>query len=392
MAVPTTTTVPAALLSKFFFFITSGKSLNKVGRRRQRRRKAMEYFKCFVAAIKGSGGSVHETQPSFLHPSEVIRQLAYASRNYNVARKVRIQISKENDYIFTVGQYIVPASHTESKEDIVVRLDPRSCKKNTPDLYVEVFDFESRPFETPSTPVGGRPFSSTMTVEVVARDCILVAEDLVKKGMRPALLDMASKTSPGGGYKNGAGAQEENLFRRSNCAVYLDNVSPGRKWSYPVPDCGGFFVPNVTIIRGTEEEGYPLLEKPFLVDVICVAALLKPNTTKDPRTGHLRLCMAEEEITMEKIHAIFRIAIEKGITELVLSAFGCGAFCNPPEHVALLFRKAIIEYWGFFNKIIFAILDDHNTMKAHNEEGNILPFVTILSLNSYDEYLKADSG
>ncbi|CAF4655613.1 unnamed protein product, partial [Rotaria magnacalcarata] len=59
------------------------------------------------------------------------------------------------------------------------------------------------------------PFPFT-TVEVVNNDCLLVYEKLAAAKSRPVLLNMANATTPGGGYRQGAGAQEENLFRRSN--------------------------------------------------------------------------------------------------------------------------------------------------------------------------------
>ena len=42
---------------------------------------------------------------------------------------------------------------------------------------------------------------------------------------------------------------------------------------------------------------------------------------------------------------------------LVLGAFGCGAFNNPPELVADVFRELLLEkgYFRFFRKIVFAI-------------------------------------
>ncbi|CAF3858744.1 unnamed protein product, partial [Rotaria sp. Silwood1] len=55
-------------------------------------------------------------------------------------------------------------------------------------------------------------------------------------------------------------------------------------------------------------------------------------------------------------------------------ALGCGAFRNPPEHVAKIFRSVIEQYAGFFQTIIFAILDDHNTGQQHNPEGNFKSF------------------
>ncbi|CAF4655711.1 unnamed protein product, partial [Rotaria magnacalcarata] len=59
---------------------------------------------------------------------------------------------------------------------------------------------------------------------------------------------------------------------------------------------------------------------------------------------------------------------------LILSALGCGAFRNPPDHIAKLFRSVIEQYAGFFQTIIFAIIDDHNSGQRHNPEGNFKSF------------------
>jgi len=42
-----------------------------------------------------------------------------------------------------------------------------------------------------------------------------------------------------------------------------------------------------------------------------------------------------------------------------LGALGCGAFRNPPQHIACLFRNVLkeSEFQGVFNHIVFAVLD-----------------------------------
>ena len=42
-----------------------------------------------------------------------------------------------------------------------------------------------------------------------------------------------------------------------------------------------------------------------------------------------------------KVRLLLCAAARQGCTAVVLSAFGCGAFGNPPVEVALLFRKAL---------------------------------------------------
>jgi len=61
----------------------------------------------------------------------------------------------------------------------------------------------------------------------------------------------------------------------------------------------------------------------------------------------------------------------------VLGAFGCGAFANPPKHVAEIFRKVIKEFDGYFAEIVFAILDDANGAKL-SVAGNFSVFAETL--------------
>lgn len=54
---------------------------------------------------------------------------------------------------------------------------------------------------------------------------------------------------------------------------------------------------------------------------------------------------------------IFEVARENQVEILILGAFGCGAFKNPPEVVAEAFQQVIVEqnYLREFKHIVFAI-------------------------------------
>jgi uncharacterized protein (TIGR02452 family) len=63
-------------------------------------------------------------------------------------------------------------------------------------------------------------------IRVVESDCLDVALVLKNKfQLNPVVLNMADEKIPGGGYKYGAGAQEEGIHRRSNLFQHLDVFS-----------------------------------------------------------------------------------------------------------------------------------------------------------------------
>lgn len=116
----------------------------------------------------------------------------------------------------------------------------------------------------------------------------------------------------------------------------------------------------------------------------------------------------DKELTRQKIRAILNIGIDngtflpkknewinsvliknyshskkkKGHDAIVLSAFGCGAFRNPPGTMAKLFYEIITnEFAGgkvglpkTYRHIGFAIFDDESVWKRKGGEGNVTPF------------------
>jgi uncharacterized protein (TIGR02452 family) len=241
-----------------------------------------------------------------------------------------------------------------------------------------------------------RRFSEPAKIVVREVDCIEGALHLkLDKGCNVCVLNMANATRPGGGYKTGAGAQEENLHRRSNLYQHLDDPNkefPEKTWSYPIPEFGAIYSPDVAFFRGSEMDGYEFMPNIEYLSVISVAADFKPKLIErelplvtadnDSKYGvHVELqLMPEFELRMKKrILHMLGLCVARDHDAVVLSAFGCGAFRNPPRHVAQLFRSVIKEY-GFhhqFRYIMFAIIDDHNARQAHNPDGNFAPFYEV---------------
>ena len=59
------------------------------------------------------------------------------------------------------------------------------------------------------------------------------------------------------------------------------------------------------------------------------------------------------------MRAIFNTAVTHWTKHLVLGAFGCGAYCNPPELVIEMFLQILnhVESKGLFSCVVFAVLD-----------------------------------
>eukprot|EP01117_Protostelium_nocturnum_P016356 TRINITY_DN6460_c0_g1_i2.p1 TRINITY_DN6460_c0_g1~~TRINITY_DN6460_c0_g1_i2.p1 ORF type:complete len:429 (+),score=126.55 TRINITY_DN6460_c0_g1_i2:98-1384(+) len=227
-----------------------------------------------------------------------------------------------------------------------------------------------------------------LIVEVKEGDCLEIAEQVWKEtGLKPLVLNMASSRHPGGGFESGAGAQEENLFRRTNlfqCLQDPHGIDTNRKWEYPLPEYGGLYTPEAFVFRRGEASGYAFMEEPVTFNFVSVAALRRPNLVSEEEPGKEPVMDgAGEKMMRRKIRTILNIAAHHGQTVLILSAFGCGAYSCPPRHVSRLFCEEIKSWTleqekkesGFkFERIVFAIFDDKNTRLDHNPQGNLLPF------------------
>jgi len=190
-------------------------------------------------------------------------------------------------------------------------------------------------------------------------DTVDTACELKKAGLNPLVLNLASEFNPGGGWTNGSLAQEECIFLRSTYDLSLNsrhNIDRARTWSYPIPQVGGIYSPDVLIFRGGPDDRYRIWKwKEWVyLDFVAVAALRRPKLMTNRRFTD-----RDAEITKEKIRAVLRIGWMTGHSVLLLGALGCGAFRNPPWQVAELFKTVFEEpeFSQRFDEIHFAILD-----------------------------------
>ncbi|KAL9654280.1 hypothetical protein ABK040_010311 [Willaertia magna] len=240
--------------------------------------------------------------------------------------------------------------------------------------------FTDNEFISPALPLDKE--NNVCDVQIVNGDSIdvglYIQQQLKRENLlneRVAVLNMANPNTAGGGYKAGCGAQEENLHRRTNLYQCLDNevdkIDKNRNWKYPIGHNTVVYNPNVIVFRGNEKKGYPFFKSPKLMDFITAAAV--KNTSKSTHKIDERNAVV--------IELILKVAITKGVRNVVLGAVGCGAFKNNPELMAKVFKEKIEKYNKYFDRVYFAILEDHNSHKDHNPDGNILPFTKVFDLN-----------
>lgn len=213
---------------------------------------------------------------------------------------------------------------------------------------------------------------SSCKIILYSGDCLDAALILKQKDKTPLVLNMASYRCAGGGYKYGCGAQEENLFRRSNLAKVLDpNL-------YPISMYDGIYNKNVIVIKSSEETGYQLLDNFQTLDFLAFPAY-KCRFCNDfefffDENGKQWLNHEIRKIIYKKLENIFRIAIIKNHKSIVLSAFGNGAYNNPPWSTAQILKQCIENnrFDTYFEYIVIAILEDFNSKKWQG--GNMIHY------------------
>lgn len=196
-------------------------------------------------------------------------------------------------------------------------------------------------------------------------------------GQKVAVLNFASATNPGGGVLRGSSAQEEALCRCSTlypCLLGNDlwqsyyQMHRARHDVTYTDAC--IFTPDVLVVKTDTNSPERLpKDKIYPVDVITCAApnlRLQPNNYMNPGHGTpVRLTREQIRVLhLQRARKILSVAVIHGAEVLILGAFGCGAFCNPPEVVAAAFRDVLPDFAHAFRTVEFAVYctprDDSN--------------------------------
>ena len=127
--------------------------------------------------------------------------------------------------------------------------------------------------------------------------------------------------------------------------------------SSPIDSDYMFLIPNVSVFRNKELE---LLPEPFNVSVITIPAPNKNGRARNVQQDIL------DKVMMNRIRKMFWAAARYGYRNLVLGAWGCGAFGHDTATVASYFYKILIDekYNMLFDTVAFAILNDERKIDA----------------------------
>lgn len=187
--------------------------------------------------------------------------------------------------------------------------------------------------------------SSNDTVSEVIKQAKLSASFI-------GVLNFASFTSPGGGFLNGAHAQEEDLCHNSDLYerisletdFYAYNIKHKNNGAY---ENRAIFSYDINFID-------PDTDKEYVVDVLTCAA---PNK----KTGsYSDVTWNNSEVLKSRIQFILNILQAEEVQIPILGAWGCGVFGQDPREVAALFKEELISGKYNFEKVIFAIPIGYN--------------------------------
>ena len=226
-----------------------------------------------------------------------------------------------------------------------------------------------------------QPKTDKAMIVVSNKRSLEAAEAYAKQGKKVGVLNFASATNPGGGVVNGSSAQEECICRCTTLYPCLNNdelwtkfYKPHRKSANPLYNNDCIYTPNVCVFKS--DINFPELlsrDRWWRVNILtCAAPNLRerPSNPMNPHAGYkqAKLTPAElETLLTSRIRRIFEVAVANGNEVLILGAFGCGAFRNPPEIVAKVFYNLMQDYLEYFDTIEYAVY--HTEREVANYEA-----------------------
>ena len=161
---------------------------------------------------------------------------------------------------------------------------------------------------------------------------------LTAEGKEAAVLNFASAKNPGGGFLNGAMAQEESLAASSclyqTLIAHEEYYKKNRACESMMYTNYAIYSPDVVFFR---DQRFQLLEKPVFASVLTI-----------PAVNMGQVVLKREDIRQA----------EQGCRHLILGAYGCGVFRNEVKKVAAWWKELLKRFFPEqFETVVFAVLD-----------------------------------
>lgn len=217
---------------------------------------------------------------------------------------------------------------------------------------------------------------------------------LASIGCKPALLNFAHGYNCGGGFDHSAGSQEEDIFRKTSIFLSLwphrrsddgpgvlkrgmwigdfDETLPRKEPFYEHTQCGGIYSPHVRVVRDLRSPANHLCDaaQASTLPLFATLTVAAQNVNWDRS-----FC---PKLLRQKIRTALWMAASRRHDAVVLGAFGCGYFSNPPDVVAKTFHDLLRpggEFATVFRFAVFAIPHDGGPRGNFSTFRNYFPLV-----------------
>lgn len=175
------------------------------------------------------------------------------------------------------------------------------------------------------------------------------------RGSSPiAVLNFASAKNPGGGFINGAMAQEESLAASSclynTLIAHETYYKNNRACNTMMYTNHAIYSPDIVFFR---DGSFRLLEKPVTASVLTLPAVNMGQVLLKGEDAALA-----KQAMRERMKLALAIFASQKCSHLILGAYGCGVFRNDPNEVAAWWRELLDEFFpDHFQTVVFAVLD-----------------------------------
>ena len=208
--------------------------------------------------------------------------------------------------------------------------------------------------------------------EIINASTVKAIIDEAKTDERVAALNFASAKKPGGGFLNGAMAQEEALAACSGLynTQIIHNEYYGKNHA-----CGtmmytdhAIYSPDVVFFR---DENSGLLTTPVTASILTLPAvnygqviIKRENTDK------------AKQVMKDRMRLALAILAHERNDNIILGAYGCGIFRNNPDDVARWWQELLQDegYEKYFKRVLFVIKD-------RPDGKNIMAFQRVFGCN-----------